>query len=104
MVDITGIIAAIIGLLTAVLIILVIPIFKQRTTEEQREAIEDIIYRAVSAAEQLFPNFDGEKKGKEKLEYVVQVLEKQGITFDVEDITDEIRVMIESTVKNLFGN
>ena len=103
MVDITAIIAAAIGLLTAVMLVLVVPIIKQRTTAEQRETIEEIIYRAVSAAEKLFPNLDGEKMGKEKLEYVVKVLEKRGITFDVEDITDEIRVMIESTVKNLFG-
>ena len=103
MVDITVIISSIIVILSVVLTVFIIPMIKERTTAEQRNKIQTYIEAAVSAAEILFPTIDGIKYGKKKLEYVAEVLQKQGITFDVDDITDEIRVMIESTVENFFG-
>ena len=104
MVDITIIFTAVITLLWGILTVFIIPILKARTTAEQRARIQTYIDAAVSAAEILFPNVDGEKMGKEKLEYVALCLENKGVTFDVDDIHDEIRVMIEGTVQDFFGN
>lgn len=98
--DISFVISAVITLLGAILTVFVIPILKERTTAEQRERIQTYIDAAVSAAEILFP--DG-NKGKEKLEYVAKCLKKKGVTFDIDDIHDEIRVMIEGTVQAFFG-
>lgn len=103
MVDITTIISGAIIFLSAIITVFAIPFIKERTTAEQRGRIQTYIDAAVTAAEILFPTLDGKKMGKKKLEYVAEVLQKQGITFDVDDITDEIRVMIESTVKDFFG-
>ena len=98
--DITTIISAVIMLLGAILTAYFVPMIKARTTAEQRERIQTYIDAAVSAAEILFP--DG-NKGKEKLKYVAECLAKKGVTFDVDDIHDEIRVMIEGTVQAFFG-
>ena len=103
MTDITTIISGVLFLVSAIITVFAIPFIKERTTAEQRNRIQTYIEAAVSAAEILFPSVDGIKYGKEKLEYVATVLQKQGITFNVDDITDEIRVMIESTVENFFG-
>ena len=98
--DITTILSAVIVLLGAIFTAFVVPILKERTTAEQRARIQTYIDAAVSAAEILFP--EGHK-GKEKLEYVAECLKKKGVTFDVDDIHDEIRVMIEGTVQAFFG-
>ena len=97
--DITPIVEAVIALVSAVITVFLIPYLKTKLAEAQRKRIKEYIDTAVMAAEKLFPSVDGEKLGEEKLQYVAEYLKSKGIEFDVEDVYDDIRIMIESAVK-----
>ena len=97
--DITPIVEAVIALVSAVITVFLIPYLKTKLTEAKRKRIKEYIDTAVMAAEKLFPSVDGEKLGEEKLQYVAEYLKSKGIEFDVEDVYDDIRIMIESAVK-----
>ena len=97
--DITPIVEAVIALASAVITVFLIPYLKTKLTEAQRKRIKEYIDTAVMAAEKLFPTVDGEKLGEEKLQYVADYLKSKGIEFDVGDVYDDIRIMIESAVK-----
>lgn len=97
--NITPIVEAVIALASAVITVFLIPYLKTKLTEAQRRRIKEFIDTAVMAAEKLFPTVDGEKLGEEKLQYVADYLKSKGIEFDVGDVYDDIRIMIESAVK-----
>ena len=97
--NITPIVEAVIALASAVITVFLIPYLKTKLTEAQRRRIKEYIDTAVMAAEKLFPSVDGEKLGEEKLQYVADYLKSKGIEFDVGDVYDDIRIMIESAVK-----
>lgn len=97
-IDITPIITAIITVIAIVLNIYLIPFLKTKLTAAQRARIKTYIDAGVKAAEVLFPSVDGEKMGKEKLQYVAEYLKQHGIVFDIENIYDDTRIMIESAV------
>lgn len=99
MFDITEIISAVITIITACITVFLIPYLKAKLDEAKRKRIKEYVDVAVLAAEQLFPSLDGEKMGKDKLNYVVKMLEAKGITFNVDDINDSVRAMIESAVR-----
>lgn len=99
MFDITEIISAVITIITACITVFLIPYLKTKLDEAKRKRIKEYVDVAVLAAEQLFPSLDGEKMGKDKLNYVVKMLEAKGITFNVDDINDSVRAMIESAVR-----
>ena len=98
--DITEIIVCVIALMSAVVSVFVIPCLKNILTDLQRKRIQEYIEVGVKAAEMLFPEVDGEKLGKEKLQYVADYLATKNITFDVNDVHDEIRMQIESAVQS----
>ncbi len=95
--DYTEMIRALVGLLTAVLTIIVIPALRryleQRTDKETLEKWTQYVKIAVAAAEQLFDA----SQAAEKKQYVVQWLRGQGIVFD-EAAVDS---MIEAAVNEL---
>ena len=97
--DATSIIMAVFALIAAIVSTVVIPYIKTKLTAAQRQRIKEYIDVAVKAAEQLFPSIDGKKLGKEKLIYVAEQLNSKGVVFDVDDIYDEIRAMIEAAVQ-----
>mgnify|MGYP003307316122 CR=1 FL=1 len=76
--DITIIIEGIIAVVIGVVSLFVGYFIKSK---EKREQIKEIIDIAVRAAEQLFPSTEIAKYGKEKLQYVVEQLNKKGIYF-----------------------
>lgn len=94
MVNITPIIQAFVCLIIAVLVSIVIPYIKANTTAQQQLMLEQLIAMAVSAAEQIYK---GTGRGKEKKQFVLDWLHKNGITLD-EDVLD---AMIESAVYQL---
>lgn len=100
MTNITPIITGILALLSTILTIVVIPYIRQKTTTTQQEQIAAVIKTAVYAAEQLFR---GSGRGQEKKDYVVNYLHSLGIEVDIEDITDNLNVLIEATVKEMNG-
>lgn len=101
--DITGIVLIVIAVISAVISAFLIPYLKEKFNQAQRQQIKEWIDVAVKAAEQIFKSESGEKLGRERLLYVADYLETKGITFDVDDVYDEIRLMIESAVKD-FAN
>ena len=99
MFDVTEIISGVITIITALITVFLIPYLKTKLDEAKRKRIKEYVDVAVMAAEKLFPSIDGEKMGKEKLNYVANLLETKGITFNVDDVTDSIRAMIEASVE-----
>ena len=95
--DITNIIEIIIALIGAIITAFVIPWLRIKTTTAQRETTATIVKTLVSAAEQIF----GSGMGAEKLQYVADMLKNIGYDIDVNDITDDLRIMIESAVAEL---
>ena len=95
--DITNIIEIVIALIGALITAFFIPWLRTKTTEAQRKNTAVIIKTLVSAAEQLY----GSGCGAEKLQYVADCLEKMGYTLDIDDVTDEVRAVIESAVLEL---
>lgn len=93
--NITGIVLAIIGLIGAVLTGWLIPFINQKLTGEQRKNLYVIVEIACKAADQLVKNGVLDKQYRH--EHVINFLNKNGITYDV----DEVNEMIESIVLTL---
>lgn len=93
--NITGIVLAIIGLIGAVLTGWLIPLINQKLTAEQRKNLYTIVEIACKAADQLAKNGVLDKQYRH--DHVIQFLNKNGITYDVEEVNE----MIESIVLTL---
>ena len=101
-IDITKIVIALIGLLSAVITGFLIPWLKSKIginngqiTENQRALLELAINTAVTAAEQLY-NSD---EGQEKKAYVIRILKEQGLYVD----TEAFDAAIEAAVLELHA-
>lgn len=103
MVDITPIINAVIALIATLITVFAIPYLKGKISEQKRKRIKEYIDTAVQAAEKLFPTVDGEKLGEEKLNYVAECLKDKRVSFDVDDVYDDVRIMIEAAVNEFCG-
>lgn len=90
-IDLTDIIVALIGLLSAVITAFVIPWLKTKLDANKWAELVDVAGVAVNAAEQLFK---GSGRGDEKLAYVLNYLNEQG--YKVDDAT--LRNVIEDAV------
>ena len=90
------IIAAVFALINAVVVYVLVPYIKSKTTAAQQEALSKVIDTLVAAAEQLFK---GTGRGPEKKAHVIESLEEMGITVDA--TTD---AMIEAAVYGLDKN
>lgn len=82
--DITTIIQAVIALAAAVITTFVVPWIKSKTTAEQRVQLTAWVKIAVAAAEQIYK---GSGRGDEKKQYVIEFLNKNGISFN-EDVVN----------------
>lgn len=102
MVDITPIINAVIALIATLITVFAI-ILRAKSPSKKRKRIKEYIDTAVQAAEKLFPTVDGEKLGKEKLNYVAECLKDKGVSFNVDDVYDDVRMMIEAAVNEFCG-
>lgn len=69
----------------------IVPCVKKNTTVQQQKEIMGWVKIAVAAAEQLYKGSD---RGEEKKAYVLDWLNKQGITIDA----DKLDAMIEAAV------
>ena len=100
-IDITKIVVALIGLLSAAITGFLIPWIRSKTSinnsqieENTMWILQTVVTVAVQAAEQMY-NSD---QGKEKKAYVIQVLADQGYIADIEQIDEAINSLIESVV------
>ena len=91
--DITEIIECIVGLVSALITVFIIPVLRQKLSDEKRQRLLFWIETAVNAAEQLY----GSKPGQQKKDFVVSFLLSKGIVADV----DEVAALIESEVYKL---
>jgi len=84
----------IIPILGSILIYIIVPFIKARTTREQRENVFNLVRIAVSAAEQMH---DAGLINIPKKEYVLNFL----LDKDIDISLEELDVMIEAAVKEL---
>ncbi len=91
--DFTDIFEGIIMLLSAVITTFLIPMLKQKLSDDKRDKLIFWVRTAVKAAEQIY----GSKTGQQKKDYVVAFLLSKGIVIDI----DEVTALIESEVYKL---
>ena len=92
-IDLTQIILAIITLIGGLVARYLIPMIKAKLDERQYDVFNGLVRVGVFAAEQIF-NSD---QGKEKKQYVINLLKENG--YDVD--TTAVDALIEATVKEL---
>lgn len=93
-IDLTQIIIAFFGLISAIVTAVVVPYIKQKLTNEQLVEMKKWAIVAVEAAEQIFT---GTGRGVEKKEYVLSFLEEKGLKVDAVSIDN----LIEASVLEL---
>ena len=89
--DYTQIILSVIALLGAIITTFIVPWIRRKLTESQQRDLPFYIRILVAAAETMFSD---EGVGAEKKQWVIDQLEKYGIRFDVELISDAIEAMV----------
>ena len=94
-IDITEIVVAVIGLLSAVLTAFVVPWIKSKTNENQQIIIGEFARAAVLAAQQIYGTEKNQEKKAYAEEYITEQLKKCGITLDA----DAISTVIEAALK-----
>lgn len=90
MTDITQIVLAVLGLLGTIITTFVIPILKNKLTEQQQERLNTAVRIAVYAAEQIF-NSD---EGRQKKAWVINLLNEQGYHANTDAIDAQIEAMV----------
>lgn len=88
------VVGTIIPILGAILVYVLVPLFKARTTAEERQDIYFYIELAVKAAEQIF-NY--KHAGKEKKQFVIDKIMDKGLKVSEQDLD----LMIESAVQEI---
>lgn len=91
MIDLTGIIVALIGVMIAAMTTFLIPYLKQKMSAEDFKQMQVWVEIGVKAAEMLYA---GNGRGEEKKAHVIEFLKSKGYTIDAESIEN----MIEAAV------
>ena len=92
MIDITPIVNAVIALLAAGVSVFLIPWIKSKTTDAQRKELLEWVKIAVAAAEQLY---NGQGRGEEKKQYVLDFLKQKGFKVDEESVVNAIEAIVK---------
>lgn len=95
--DITNIFQLVILLLSALVATFVIPLLKQKFGQEKLNKVMTYVEIAVRAADQLFATDEGKAKKEYVVNYLTEMLKKQGLTVDIETLEN----MIEAEVLKL---
>ena len=96
-IDITQIVVAVIGLMSAVITSVIVPLVKAKTTAHQQMIIASLSKTAVLAAQQLYAADEGPKKKEYAENYVSQLLKKHGVSIG----PAEIDAAIEAALKEI---
>lgn len=99
MINLTGIISAVLTLIVAVLSAFLIPLIKRKVDAEKLATIQFWVGIAVDAAEQVFR--DG-GLGAEKKKYVVNFLEARGFSIDAEELNNLIEAAVLEMKNELY--
>ena len=89
-IDLTQIVVAVIGLLSALITYRLIPWIKTNTNEKQQALIKAAVQTAVFAAEQIYGAGEGEKK----FDYAINWLRDHGYDVDKNDIEAAVYELI----------
>ena len=95
--DITNIFQLVILLLSALVATFVIPLLKQKFGQEKLNKVMTYVEIAVRAADQLFATDEGKAKKEYVVNYLTEMLKKQGLKVDMETLEN----MIEAEVLKL---
>lgn len=95
--DITSIIIALIGVLSAFVTAVLVPWLKSKLNANQIDIIRQLATVAVYAAQQLYTSEEAQKKKEYAIEYVKSELEKYNITFS----EDAVSTYIEGALKDI---
>ena len=95
--DITNIFELVILLISALVATFVIPLLKQKFGQEKLNKVMTYVEIAVHAAHQLFATDEGKAKKEYVVNYLTEMLKKQGLTVDMETLEN----MIEAEVLKL---
>ena len=79
----------VITVVTIAVAIFLVPLLKKKLGTERAKQLEELIWKAVQAAEQLF----GAGNGAEKKAYVVEYLEARGVDAEAVDADIEAAVL-----------
>ena len=96
-IDITQIVIALIGLMSAVITSVIVPLVKAKTSANHQMIIESIARTAVLAAQQLYEADEGQKKKEYARNYVANLMKKHGVTLSA----DEVGAAVEAALKEL---
>ena len=96
-IDITQIVIAIIGLMSAVITSVIVPLVKAKTTANQQVIIASLARTAVLSAQQLYAADEGQRKKDYASEYVTRLMKKYGVALS----SDEVGAAVEAAVKEL---
>lgn len=97
-IDITQIVAALIGLLSVLVTSVIVPLIRIKLTNVQWETVKNYALAGVQAAEIIF---DAQGKGEEKLEWVSSYIESQCKKHGIKIDMDTVRIAIENAWKDL---
>jgi hypothetical protein len=87
-IDLMPVVIGVITLIGALLTVFVVPYIKSSLSADKLQQLQMWVKVFVNAAKQLFV---GSGRGMEKLQYVAEILRKNGYTIDVDDTTDAIQ-------------
>ena len=96
-IDITQIVIALIGLMSAVITSVIVPLVKAKTSANQQVIIASLSRTAVLAAQQMYDSDEGQKKKEYAVNYVAQLMKKHGVSLS----SDEVGAAVEAAVKEL---
>lgn len=92
MTDVTQIVLALIGLLSTIITTFLVPLLKNKLNDQQQAKLNTAIKIAVYAADQIFSS----DAGKEKKQWVVNMLNEQGYHADLDVIDAQIEAMVKA--------
>ena len=96
-IDVTEVVAALIGFLSIIITTVVFPLIKSKLTNSQWETIKNYALAGVQAAEIII----GAGNGIKKFEKAKQYIEKQCAAHGIKMDTDTIQIAIENAWKDL---
>ncbi len=95
-IDITQIMVALIGLLSAILTAVIVPWIKSKTSISQQAILETIARTAVCAAQQIFGADEGQQKKEYAMQRVEEALKAYGIKIDANRISEAIEAALKA--------
>ncbi len=96
-IDITEMAAAVIGLMSAIITSVIVPLIKAKTSANQQAVLAALAHTAVLSAQQIYGSADGQLKKEYADNYVSRLMKRHGLTIDA----GEISAAVEAALKEV---